>query len=123
MRQASRLLSDKPMKGLSDTLPATHLALSTIIVMLHQLLVFVNSGWDCRLSTQGRVTYKSPGIPGRPKAQTPQERALSDSIGSGRADKQPGGRVLAGKDLHSKGPEERGGKALALSGLYWILGR
>jgi len=38
-------------------------------------------------------------------------------------DKQPDGRVLAGKNLHSKGSEARGGKAFALSGLYWILGR
>jgi hypothetical protein len=36
------MLSDKPMKGLSDTLPATHLALCMMIITLHQLLVFVN---------------------------------------------------------------------------------
>jgi hypothetical protein len=55
------------MKGLSDTLLATHLALAMMVIKLRQLLVFVNMGWDCRLSIQGGVTYKSPGISGRPR--------------------------------------------------------
>ena len=67
MRPASRMFSDKPMKGLSDTLLATHLALAAMFMRLRQLRMFVNMGWDCRLTSQGRVTYKPPGIPGRPK--------------------------------------------------------
>jgi len=59
------MLSDKPMKGLSDTLLATHLALATMVIRLRQLLMFVNMEWDCRLSSQGRMTYKPPGIPGQ----------------------------------------------------------
>jgi hypothetical protein len=67
MRQLSRMFSDKPMKGLSDTLLVTHLALATMVMRLRQLLMFVNMGWDCRLSSPSRVTYKPPGIPGRPR--------------------------------------------------------
>jgi hypothetical protein len=78
MRQLSRMFSDKPMKGLSDTLLATHLALATMVIRLRQLLVFVNMGWDCRLRSQGPVTNKPPGIPGRPKAQSIQGKALAD---------------------------------------------
>ena len=49
------MFSDKPLKGLSDTLLPTHLALATMVMRLRQSLVFVNMGWDYWLSSQSRV--------------------------------------------------------------------
>jgi hypothetical protein len=56
------MFSDKPYDGpLSDTLLATHLTQATMVMRLRQLLVFVNMGWDCRLSSQGCVDTGSNG--------------------------------------------------------------
>lgn len=74
------MLSDKRLKALSDKLLPAHLALSMTIITLRQLLVFVNMGWDCRLSSQSRVTYKSPDISGEAKVQASQGKALANPV-------------------------------------------